>query len=567
MKKLVFFALAIILVLSGVLVGCGGTTTTTATQTATQTSTQTVTSTATSTATTTATTTSTTTATVTATPTNPLGDLAKPAGGKGGGRLQLVGAGNIANIGDPNAISNPGDAAYAFPVIEPLLVIGSDGNIKPWLAEKFEIAPDGSSITLYLRHGVSFSDGTPFNAEAAKYNLDNGINSKVWPNMQAVQDCTIVDDYTVKVNFKNGKFDWGATKSMAGFFSCDMFSPTSLQNNDEDWQRTHVVGTGPFILTSFQRDQKLTYDANPNYWRGAPYLNGVDYNIIPDTTTQLLAYKSGEVDAIGVQASDAQDLISSGYQILTSTDMIINLCLIPSSNNPDSPLAKLKVRQAVESAIDKQALVDGLSYGYGHVSNQEFTENLATYDPTVVGNPYNPDRAKELLTEAGYPDGFTTQLWMADFIPMDLPLALQDQLSKVGITLQVKKISIVQLNDMIATGGQGWEGFMYSFGFPGTTTDPASTLLNGPLNGNTTWISCNEPQELLDLAAKAAGEIDQTKRNQDYQEISKKMEDTYLQWIFLYWSPTLTSVAPYVKGVTMGKYTEFWPYTFAYLDK
>ena len=117
MKKLVFFALAIILVLSGVLVGCGGTTTTTATQTATQTSTQTVTSTATSTATTTATTTSTTTATVTATPTNPLGDLAKPAGGKGGGRLQLVGAGNIANIGDPNAISNPGDAAYAFPVM------------------------------------------------------------------------------------------------------------------------------------------------------------------------------------------------------------------------------------------------------------------------------------------------------------------------------------------------------------------------------------------------------------------------------------------------------------------
>ena len=484
-----------------------------------------------------------------------------------GGRLQLVGAGNIANLGDPNAISNPGDAGYAFPCVEPLLMIGKDGSLQPWLAERFEIAEDGSYMMLYLAQGVKFHDGTDFNAEAAKYNLDNGINSQVWPNMKACSSAEVIDDYTVKLNFKNGKFDWGAAKSLAGFFSVRMFSPKSLQDNTDDWKRTHVVGTGPFKLVDFQRDQMLKYDRFDDYWKGKPHLEGLDFNIIPDPTTSLLAYKSGEVHVIGVQASDAQDLIDSGFTIAESTDMVMNLCLIPSSNNPESPLSILKVRQAVEHAINKQALVDGLTYGYGHVSNQEFADFLAYHDPTTVGYPYDVEKAKQLLGEAGFPQGITVKFWMADFIPLDLPLALQDMLKQANITLEIEKISIVQLSDMIALGGPGWDGYFYSFGFPGTVVDPASVLLNGPLNGNTTWISCNEPQELLDLAAQASGETDPEARAALYREISKKMTDDYCMWTFMYWAPGLTSVSPKLKGHTIGQYTEPWPYAFAYLEE
>src|SRR4030043_333047 len=401
-----------------------------------------------------------------------------------GGRLQLVGAGNIANLGDPNAISNPGDAAYAFPCIEPLLMIGKDGSLKPWLAERFEIAEDGSYMMLYLAQGVKFHDGTNFNAEAAKYNLDNGINSTVWPNMKACSKAEVIDEYTVKLYFKDGKFDWGAAKSLAGFFSVRMFSPTSLKNNTDDWKRTHVVGTGPFKLMDFQRDQVLKYDRFDDYWKGKPHLQGLDYNIIPDPTTSLLAYKSGEVHVIMVQASDAQDLIDSGFTIAETTGMGMNLCLIPSSNVPESPVSNIKVRQAVEHAINKQALVDGLTYGYGNVSNQEFASFCAENDPTTVGYPYDVAAAKQLLKDAGYPNGVTIKFWMADFIPLDLPLALQDMLKQADITLEIEKISIVQLSDMIALGGPGWGGYFYSFGFPGTTVDTASALPNGPLNGN-----------------------------------------------------------------------------------
>jgi hypothetical protein len=118
-----------------------------------------------------------------------------------------------------------------------------------------------------LRKGIIFTDGTPFNADAAKYNIDNGINSTMWPNMKKVKECVIVDPYTIRLDFVNGKWDWTAVKALAGFWSVMMFSPTALKNNTPEWKMTHVVGTGPFILKEYVRDQRLTYDRNDNYWK------------------------------------------------------------------------------------------------------------------------------------------------------------------------------------------------------------------------------------------------------------------------------------------------------------
>jgi len=499
-------------------------------------------------------------------PEDTLGPLARPPGGKEGGRLQLVGAGNISNLGNPNAISNPYDAFLATPCIESLFIIGADGNLKPWLAERFEIARDGSYITFYLRKGVKFHDGTDFNAEACKYNLDNGIYSEVWPNLKTCESAVIIDDYTVRLNFKEGKFDWGAAKSLAGFFSCRIYSPKSLQENDDVWKHTHVVGTGPFKLVNYKRDQLLEFERFDDYWRGTPYLDGIDIKIIPQLTTRLLAFKSGEAHLLFVLPNHAQGLLEDGFTIIESTDMIQNLCLIPSSNNPDSPFANVNVRRAIEHAIDKQALVDGLTYGYGRISNQVFLEFQDEYDPNTTGYPYDPERAKELLAQEKYAEGFTTSIWLADFGVSYVPEALQDMLSKVNITLNNERIDIGQLGEMVALGGPGWEGFMFAYSLPGTKVDPTGVLLNGPLSNNTTWISCNQPEELLELTAQGAAEIDPVKRSAIYREISRKMTDDYCMWIFMYWTPTLWSVSPVVKGHTLGEYSEAFVYTFAWLD-
>jgi peptide/nickel transport system substrate-binding protein len=502
-----------------------------------------------------------------------LGSLAKPAGGKDGGRLQLQAALNVNNVGDPAGTAGPSDALFSFPVVEPLVIIDKNNNISPWLAEEILPAADGSSLTLKLRKGISFTDGTPFNADAAKYNLDNGINSPMWPNMKKVKECVIVDPYTIRLDFVDGKWDWTAVKALAGFWSVMMFSPTALKNNTPEWKMTHVVGTGPFILKQYVRDQKLVYDRNDNYWRGKPYLDGIDWHIIPQTEVALLSYKAGELHTIIVQPKDAGGLIKEGFEITATTDIVLNMCILPSSAVTNSPLADIRVRRAVEYAIDKQELVDALTYGYGVVTNQEFC--IPPYmDTSTVGYPYDLEKAKALLAETGYPNGIQIKAYQVDAMPDDLGLALQGQLKKAGIDLKIDKVGYSKFVNMIQ-GGEGWDGYVFSYGFPGTTVDPASTLGNGPLNsvrgadGNwmrTTWLSCDQPSEICDLFEKSNAERDSDKRKAIIQEISRKMIDDYCMWTFMYYTPTLTSKSPILKGDTVGQYIEFYVNTFAWLD-
>jgi peptide/nickel transport system substrate-binding protein len=334
-----------------------------------------------------------------------------------------------------------------------------------------------------------------------------------------------------------------------------------------------VVGTGPFILKQYIRDQKLVYDRNDNYWRGKPYLDGIDWHIIPQTEVALLSYKAGELHTLAVMAKDAAGLIKDGFEITKTTEMVMNMCILPSSASPSSPLADIRVRRAIEYAIDKQELVDGLTYGYGVATNQEFC--LPPYmDPTTVGYPHDVAKAKQLLTEAGYPNGIKLTATQVDMMPDDLPLALQGQLKKAGIELKLEKVGYIKFVMMIQ-GGEGWEGYVWSYGFPGSAVDPASTLGNGPLNAvkkdgkwtRTTWLSCDQPTELSELFAQSNSETDPAKRTAIIQQISKKMTDDYCMWSFIYYNPGLTSTSPILKGATIGQYKEFNFYTFAWLNR
>jgi peptide/nickel transport system substrate-binding protein len=553
MKKTIFVVLAVIVILSLVAIGCGGGTTTTATQTASQTTTTTA--------------TVTTSATPTAVqPTDArlpgIGDLAKPEGGKSGERLQLASAGNILNIGNiKNAVAGPGDAAYAFPCVEPLMILDGNGQFQPWLAERFVIADDFSSFTFYLRQGIKFSDGTPFNADAVKYVVDLARVNPIYASYHCFETPEIIDEYTVKVSFIDGKWNWDGAKGFASWWGLMMFSPKFLQENDDEALKLGAVGTGPFVLTQYIRDQKLIYDKNPDYWRGEPYLDGIDYQIIPDATTQLLSFEAKEIHFIGVQLKDIQRLTDEGFGIVESFDMCFGFCLLPASAKPDDPTSKLEVRQAIQYAIDQDAIIQGITYGYGKPCQQEFA--LEPYkSPDAVGYPYNPDEARRLLKEAGYENGLKLNIWMNDAVPMDVPLALQDMLGQVGITIEFQKVSIIQFGAMIQAGSSGWDGLIYTYAFPGKNIDPGFTasLYQGP----GTWPSTLKPQDISDLIAQGAVEPDQTKRIAIYQQISYLMTEKYCLRQYVYLQGAYSSVNPDLAGYTMGQYKEFFAWTFAY---
>jgi len=486
-------------------------------------------------------------------------------GGKFGGRLKLAAGSNLANIGNPDEISNPTDSGYSFVCTEGLVRFDNKGNLEPWLAERWEIAKDGSSVTFYLRKGIKFHDGTPFNAQAVKVNVDIQINTITWGNMKSVESCQVIDDYTVKLNFKGGRFDWVVMNSLGGFFSCMMFSPTFLQNNTAEYKRSHVIGTGPFKLVDFKRDMIIKYDRFDDYWRGKPYLDGIDMVIIPDPTTSLLAFKAGEVFTAGIQAKDAADMIKSGYEVNVVSTFVFNMSLLPDSNNPDSPFHDIRVRQAFEYAIDKQALVDGLTYGYGVVSNQCFIKGSAVYNEDVVAYPYDTAKAKALMAEAGYPNGFTAKVLMVDMMPLDMPIAIQDMVKDVGIKLEFDRVSLPQFSFQVGGGGgKGWSGLAVGGDFHGASVDPANALMNGPLSRNTTWVSNNEPEEALALADKATSELDLQKRVAMYRELSKMLTDKYAQQCWLYWTPMISTTSPRLKGYDYNHSN--YAYAFAWIE-
>jgi ABC-type transport system substrate-binding protein len=566
MKKILFFVLTIIILGGMLLVSCGKqaasptpTPTPTKTQTPTPTPTQTPTPTANM------------TAAAMRTIANEVEALEVPGpdpNGKFGGRLHLVGPMNIANMGDPAQNSNPTDASYTAVACEPLLRYDGDGNLVPWLAWKFEIADDGSAITFYLRKGIMFQDGTPFNAEAVKYCLDIQLApTAVWPDLKVCDKCEVLDEYTVRLHFKDGKLNWPAVKALAGGFSGLMFSPTYLKNNTPEYKRLHMVGTGPFKLSEFKRDEYVKFDRYDDYWRGKPFLDGIDYKIISDMNTQLIAYRSGEIDTLGVQAKDRAALEADGFTVTEMPQIFVsNLALLPSSADPNSPLADIRVRRACEYAINKQELVDTIGYGLGIVANQLYPESDPCHNPDTVGYPYDPVKAKELLKEAGYGEGLKLKFYQVDFLSMDFPLAIQDMWSQVGIETEIVRLSILQINDMVSgPTAKGWDGWFYSYAVAGPGIDPAQALSYGPISDNLFWISNYEPPDLIELAKEGATELNPEKRVKIYQEISKKMVDDYAQWLFLYYPIGLVSVSPRVKGVDPNQGSQFM-YAFAWVE-
>ncbi len=303
-----------------------------------------------------------------------------------------------------------------------------DGSSTPLLATSWDISPDKTSITFKLRQGVKFHDGTDFNAQAVKFNYDAQIAAKKAPYWKSID---VVDDFTVRVNLTRWTnavmytFD-GAVGSI--------YSPTAFQKNGIDWARVNPVGTGPFIFKSYQTDTVFKATKNPNYWqKGFPYVDEFDMVYVVDPLTQKAVMQSQAADAIDVELGKlTADYQQMGFNNLTARQAVI--ALFPDSNNPDSPWSNVKVRQAAEYAINREAIASGLGFGYWKAPYQIIAQNNVAYDPNFAGRKYDPAKAKQLLAEAGYPNGFKTTL-----IPTPSPanrdadVAIQSYLNAVGI--------------------------------------------------------------------------------------------------------------------------------------
>lgn len=374
--------------------------------------------------------------------------------------------GGVVKYASHNTTSTPGytpenttnaSLIYLNTAYESLTYYNEAGEIIPRLATEWVTDPEEPSITWTLREGVKFADGTDFNADAVIRNIEE--YQKCQRNETAnVASCEAIDDYTVKMVLNS----WNsATLESVGFFVYYM-SPAAME--DVDALRNTSCGTGAFQVTEFEPGVSVKYTKNENYWQeGKPYLDGVEIYIVDEPTTRASAFEAGEYDIILMNnMTVANDLMNKNlYEVETnvSGQGLVMTGLIPNSAL-EGPFQDPRVRRAMCYAIDTEALSNAFGYGLLKTLNQWAAPGTITFDENLNGITYNPEKAKELLAEAGYPDGFDTTL-TTDAGNKDYFTAAANMLTEVGIRCQVNLVDESAQVNLYSTGT--WEGIMGHF--------------------------------------------------------------------------------------------------------
>jgi peptide/nickel transport system substrate-binding protein len=313
------------------------------------------------------------------------------------------------------------------------------GKLVPNLAESWDIVsdPKNASITFHLRKGVKFHDGTDCNAKAVAWCFEKtkagGMTASAtnfWKSFD------VVDDYTVRVNLST----W-ANRLSRGFADgvAYVWSPTAYEKNGIDWIRNNMVGTGPFMQKDFKRDVSTTVTKYTNYYeQGKPYLDEVQLLYVTDELTRVALFKSGGAEVLNLSGNPrlASELEAAGFNIITQPGGAT--VLVPDSLNKDSPWSNIKVRMAADYAIDKESIAKAFGYGYWTAAYQLNSPASMAFDKNIPGRKFDVAKAKQLLTEAGYPTGFKTKIIVQVGSNRDIPVAVQSFLSKAGIQAEIE---------------------------------------------------------------------------------------------------------------------------------
>ena len=391
-----------------------------------------------------------------------------------GGTLTILVKQLPAEMGNIHTTFGSGLLHYILPVVETLVGVTPDGLAPTKLATGWEFSDDGLALTFHLREGVKFHDGTDFDAEAVKWNLEKFQETKA--ELEGITSIDVVDDYTVVLNLAEPN---NTILTVLSGLDGVQISPASVEGQTDEYIATHMVGTGPFTLGEFQVDTNVVYPAFEEYWdEGKPYVDGIEFVVVPDQNTAQTAFLAGEANVWDyLDARNAPPLVEQGYTVNVSPGL--SRIMMPDSVNEDSPFYHKEVRQAFEYAIDKQAIADAFGYDTWSVMPGPCADSHVGCDAALENErTYNPDKARELLAAAGYADGFEMTLYSVRSIDDEMLTAIQAYLADVGIVATFEKPDS-------ATGQalheEGWQDAVYLQGLTVATPSYAASLLkDGP---------------------------------------------------------------------------------------
>jgi peptide/nickel transport system substrate-binding protein len=463
---------------------------------------------------------------------------ATTSGQKRGGTLVIQCAAGPQVFGVPSLMGTDSTSmGAAIPAIETLINFDNKGQAQPMLAESWKVDQAAKTITFNIRKGVKFHDGTDCDAAAIAWNLDQLIQAKVAAAANWLS-VAVLDPYTVMLKLTEYKITAvAAFDGSAGM----IISPTAYKLNGVEKSKFYPVGTGPFIIKNFVRDSVTEYVKNPNYWQpGKPYIDGLKYVVITDSTTARMTFEAGQVDIMTQAAGDTtKDLQAKGNKYDLRPGTIATLLF--DSKNATSPFSKKAVREAVEYALDKPTLATSLGYGFWTPVTQAATEFQYGYNKDITGRPYDVAKAKQLLKDAGYPNGLSITISTSSNYAADPVSAMQNYLNAAGFKCTVSTLTQAAWTTASTTG---WNSLLYS---PLGATDAeyvsfldryySATAVRYPV--------LLKPTAVTDLVNQALYEQDYTKRVALAQQAVKLMQEDCTS-VHMYHAPALFPEKPYV---------------------
>ena len=419
----------------------------------------------------------------------------------------------------------------------------------PGLATSWNVSSDGLSYTFHLRQ-AKFSNGDAVTADDVKFSLDRAADQKLDDNFGFafvnVKSVSVVDSSTVRVdmNVTDAAFIGSLTLTAASI------TPKKIvQSLGEDGFATHPIGSGPFMLKSWTRGEKLELVRNPNYWRsGQPYLDGLTFLMIADDNTRMLKVESGEAqigEAVPVSQVDRLNQVK-GLKVLNERSVSIWTIIL---NQKVPQLADVKVRQALNYATPKDTINKVTAGGLGMIANSMMPP-LRFWDKSVPPYPYDLNKAKQLMGQSSAPNGFTLDfvIQAGDTMESQLATIIQTEWAKIGVKTNIQVVD--RATRIKRTIDQNYGALSR----PATAlssdvlddSELATILLDGSGSWKSMYTSYNS-SEAIRLIHEAATTVDDSKRRQLYSQLQKiAMADAPM--VPLLFIPTLTVINTKVHG-------------------
>lgn len=456
---------------------------------------------------------------------------------------------------DPQNYSDTNSITAAGGIYESLVTFDADRNIVPLLADSWTISEDGLTYTFKLKEGIKFQDGTDFNADAVVANFDRLLNKDNglrmtgrWYNGDVARvSVSAVDTYTVDMVLTEG---WSSFLNVLTLFM--FMSPDAIETYGADIMY-HPCGTGPYVLKEWVENDKVVLVPNKDYWGTVPTIDSLTILSVPEAGTRTAGLQTGEYDVVYPMTADQINAVS-GDTSITITSTPSNIMRYVTLNADVEALSDVRVRQAINYAVDKDAYVAVMYNGYATIADSVFPSTISYYK-SHDAYKFDLEKAKALMEEAGYADGFDLTIW-CDNTTQEIKGAtfIKQQLAQIGINVEVVPYDIGSMDADIYVERDKATIQMWYVNWSASNFSADSTVrallysgMEPPTSANTAYYENAEFDKALDDALLSSDPAVQA-------ELYAKCQDLAwadCPWIFLAVDNVLSASQSYVSGVSV----------------